>query len=369
MAGKNAQPPAEAKLQVSSEQCGTTAWAFDLDAGRRPFCHEAWWRLDVGKEVVIPVVKSRTKARAEKSAAIEELAEKLARAEIAVLTEYRGLSVAHLQDLRSRLRQAQVEYVVTKNTLVRFAAERTGRTGIVQDLEGPTAVAFGSDPVMAAKALQDFVRINKLLVLKAAVLGERRLEPREVEQLASLPPVDVLRARTFGMIVSPLQRTVSILSAPLASLARVVEAHRKQLEESGGEATEGGDMATVDDLVQSLSELKVLDLANLVKQLEEKWGVSAAAVAAPAAAAPTSGPAAPVAPVEEKTEFDVILQNFGDKKIEVIKVVRELTSLGLKEAKDLVEAAPKPVLEGATKDAANNAAQKLRAAGATVEVK
>jgi large subunit ribosomal protein L7/L12 len=326
------------------------------------------WDLDVGKEVVIPVVKSHAKARAEKSAAIEVLAEKLARAEIAVLTEYRGLSVAHLQDLRSRLRQAQVEYVVTKNTLVRFAAERTGRTGIVQDLEGPTAVAFGSDPVMAAKALQDYVRINKLLVLKAAVLGERRLEPREVEQLASLPPADVLRARTFGMIVSPLQRTVSVLSAPLASLARVVEAHRKQLEESGGEATEGGDMATVDDLVQSLSELKVLDLANLVKQLEEKWGVSAAAVAAPAAAAPT-GPAAPVAPVEEKTEFDVILQNFGDKKIEVIKVVRELTNLGLKEAKDLVEAAPKPVLEGATKDAANNAAQKLRAAGATVEVK
>jgi large subunit ribosomal protein L7/L12 len=370
MAGELAQPPAEAKPNVSFACCGVADRAFDLDAGRRPFCCAPLRDPDPGKEVVIPVVKSHAKARAEKSAAIEELAEKLARAEIAVLTEYRGLSVANLHDLRSRLRQAGVEYLVTKNTLVRFAAERTGRTSIVQDLDGPTAIAFGSDPVMAAKALQDYVRTNKLLILKAAVLGDRRLEPRDVEQLASLPPAEELRARTFGMIVSPLQRTVSILAAPLASLARVLDAYRKQLEEAaGGAATEGGDMATVDELVQNLSDLKVLDLANHVKQLEEKWGVSAAAVAAPVAAAAAGGPAPAAAAVEEKTEFDVILQNFGDKKIEVIKVVRELTSLGLKEAKDLVEAAPKPVLEGAAKDVANNAAQKLRAAGATVEVK
>jgi large subunit ribosomal protein L7/L12 len=129
-------------------------------------------------------------------------------------------------------------------------------------------------------------------------------------------------------------------------------------------------MATVDDLVKNLGELKVLDLANLVKRLEEEWGVSAAAVAAPVAvgAAVSADGGGAAAPVEAQTEFDVVLKDFGAKKIEVIKVVRELTNLGLKEAKDLVEAAPKPVLEGVAKDAADAAAGKLRDAGATVDV-
>jgi large subunit ribosomal protein L7/L12 len=315
------------------------------------------------------VAKTRTRARADKAQAIDALAERLHSAEFAALTEYRGLSVADLQDLRGRLRPVGVEYVVAKNTLARFAAERSGRAVIVDDLVGPTAIAFGADAVGTAKALHDYARANRAFVLKSALLGDRRLTPAEVDQLASLPPVDQLRARTFGMIVSPLQRTVSVLLAPLAGLARVLDAHRQQLEETG---TGGGEsMATVDELVQSLGELKVLDLANLVKALEEKWGVSAAAVAAPAAVAAggDGAAAAAAAPAEEQTEFDVLLQDFGPKKIEVIKAVRELTSLGLKEAKDLVEAAPKPVLEGVAKDAADSAAEKLRAAGATVELR
>ena len=129
-------------------------------------------------------------------------------------------------------------------------------------------------------------------------------------------------------------------------------------------------MATIDELVQNLGDLKVLDLANLVKRLEEEWGVSAAAVAAPMAVGAAAGGdgAAAAAPAEAQTEFDVVLKDFGAKKIEVIKVVRELTNLGLKEAKDLVEAAPKPILEGVAKDAADSAAGKLRDAGATVDV-
>ena len=317
------------------------------------------------------MAKSRVRARAEKDDAIDGLVDRLARAEIAVLTEYRGLSVADLQELRGRLRPLGVEYVVAKNTLARFAAERTGRTGIVADLIGPTAIAFGADPVATAKALQDYTRVNRTFLLKSALLGDRRIDPKEVEQLATLPPADQLRGRVFGMIVSPLQSTVSILSAPLASLARLLAARREQLEE-GGEAAAGGEanMATIDELVQSLGEMKVLDLANLVKRLEEEWGVSAAAVAAPVAAgAGTAGDgAAAAAPAEAQTEFDVVLKDFGAKKIEVIKVVRELTNLGLKEAKDLVEAAPKPVLEGVAKDAADAAAGKLRDAGATVDV-
>jgi large subunit ribosomal protein L7/L12 len=318
------------------------------------------------------MAKSRVKARAEKDDAIDTLVERLARAEIAVLTEYRGLSVADLQDLRGRLRPVGVDYIVAKNTLARFAAERTGRTGIMPDLVGPTAIAFGADPVATARALQDYTRVNRTFLLKAALLGDQRIDPKEVEQLATLPPAEQLRGRVFGMIVSPLQRTVNLLSAPLASLARLIEARRTQLEE-GSEAAEaqgvGTSVASIDELVKNLGELKVHDLAKLVKRLEEEWGVSAAAVAAPAAVAAGGGDgAAAVAPVEAQTEFDVVLKDFGAKKIEVIKVVRELTNLGLKEAKDLVEAAPKPVLEAVARDAADAAAGKLRDAGATVDV-
>lgn len=120
-------------------------------------------------------------------------------------------------------------------------------------------------------------------------------------------------------------------------------------------------------VVDYLSSLSVLDIANLTKALESKWGVSAAAPVAVAAAAPGAAPAA--AAVEEKTEFDVVLASMGAKKIDVIKEVRAITGLGLKEAKDLVEGAPKPVKTGVSKDEAASIKAKLEAAGAVVEVK
>jgi large subunit ribosomal protein L7/L12 len=127
-------------------------------------------------------------------------------------------------------------------------------------------------------------------------------------------------------------------------------------------------MADLNKIVDDLSALTVLEAAELKKLLEEKWGVTAAA-AAPVFAAAAAGPAAPAEPVEEQTEFTVVLKDGGPKKINVIKVVRTLTSLGLKEAKDLVEGAPQNVVEGVSKDAANDAKAKLEAEGATVEVK
>jgi large subunit ribosomal protein L7/L12 len=120
------------------------------------------------------------------------------------------------------------------------------------------------------------------------------------------------------------------------------------------------------DFIQQIDSLTVLELNNLVKALEEHYGVSAAAAAAPAAAA---GGAAVAAPVEEKTEFDVVLKAAGEKKINVIKAVREVTSLGLKEAKDLVESAPATVKEAVSKDEAAAIKKKFEEAGATVEIK
>ncbi len=121
-----------------------------------------------------------------------------------------------------------------------------------------------------------------------------------------------------------------------------------------------------EEFIQQIDTMTVLELNNLVKALEEHYGVSAAAaVAAPAG----GGAAAAAAPVEEKTEFDVVLKSAGDKKINVIKAVREVTSLGLKEAKDLVESAPANIKEGVSKDEAESIKKKFEEAGATVEIK
>ena len=121
---------------------------------------------------------------------------------------------------------------------------------------------------------------------------------------------------------------------------------------------------TKDEIVEALKAMPALELSELVHELEDVFGVSAAAPVAVAAA-----PAAGAAPAEEKTNFDVVLEGFGENKIQVIKVVRELTSLGLKEAKTLVESAPKAVLEGAKKEDAEAAKEKLEAAGAAVSLK
>ncbi|MFF4275911.1 50S ribosomal protein L7/L12 [Streptomyces sp. NPDC001536] len=121
-----------------------------------------------------------------------------------------------------------------------------------------------------------------------------------------------------------------------------------------------------EELLEQFESLTLIELSEFVKAFEEKFDVTAAAAVAVAA---PGAPGAPVEAAEEKDEFDVILAGAGDKKIQVIKVVRELTSLGLKEAKDLVDGAPKPVLEKVNKEAADKAAESLKAAGASVEVK
>jgi len=125
---------------------------------------------------------------------------------------------------------------------------------------------------------------------------------------------------------------------------------------------------TKEDVVEFISNMRVLELSELIKEFEEKFGVSAAAPVAMMAGAPAAGGEAAAA-AEEKTEFDVILTSAGDKKIGVIKEVRAVTSLGLKEAKDLVEGAPQPIKEGVSKDEAADIKAKIEAAGGTVEIK
>ncbi len=128
-------------------------------------------------------------------------------------------------------------------------------------------------------------------------------------------------------------------------------------------------MATKEEILDAISNMTVLELSELLSEFEERFGVTAAAPVAVAAAAPAAGGGDGGGDAEEKTSFDVVLTDAGDKKIQVIKEVRGLTSLGLKEAKDLVESAPKAVLEGVSKDDADKAKEALEAAGGSVEVK
>ncbi len=240
------------------------------------------------------------------------------------------------------------------------------------DLEGPTAIAFGYEDPTAQKSLNDYLRTARLLAVKAALIGDRRLTREDIGRLAELPPRDVVLGQTLGSVVAPLSSFLMVLAATLQNVIGVLEARRQQLEESGANGAVGEDTGMVnEELISSLEKMTVLDLVELKKTLEERWGVTAAVAMAPAGAGAVAAPggdgAAAVA--EEQTEFDVILNDFGANKINVIKAVRELTSLGLKEAKDLVEAAPKPIREGVNRDEADTAAAKLREAGATVDVK
>jgi large subunit ribosomal protein L7/L12 len=312
----------------------------------------------------------KAEVREQKEQTVGDLADKFSRSQIVIVTDYRGLTVSEMSALRGRLRQAGAEYQVAKNTLTRFAAKQAGLTGLVDDLVGPSAIAFGfDDPAALAKSLQEYLRAARTspLVIKGGVLGDRRVTADEIGRIAELPPRDVVLGQTLGSVVAPLTSFLMVVTAPLQNVIGVIEARRQQLEESG--ATQEGTGVANDELIASIEKMSVLDLVELKKALEDRWGVTAAVAMAPAAAAAGGDGAAAAAPAEEQTEFDVVLGNFGANKIAVIKVVRELTSLGLKEAKDLVEAAPKAVKEGVPKDEAEAAAAKLREAGATVDVK
>jgi large subunit ribosomal protein L10 len=177
-----------------------------------------------------------TPQRLAKERQVDELADKLERSTLAIFTDYRGLRVADLTNLRNRLRPVGVEYTVAKNTLTRFAAERLGRGAIVGDLEGPTAIAFAyEDPAAATKALQDFIRATRSpLSIKAGLLGSQRLAGEEVVRIAELPGKDELRARLVGAVASPMSSLVGMMNAVLSNLAYALDERSRQL--SGGES-------------------------------------------------------------------------------------------------------------------------------------
>jgi ribosomal protein L7/L12 len=396
-----------------------------------------------------------------KVAVVDEVRTRIGDASASIVSEYRGLSVAELAELRRNLAAVGGDYRIFKNTLVRRAIDGGEYQPLSEYLSGPSALTFVQGDVSAvAKALKDFARSNPLLVIKGGLADGSLLSSSDLAALADLPPRDVLLARLAGALAAPMQQMAGLLQALPRNLAYGISALIEQREAGGEKLPEATEAAapeapagpklqprpptprprprprpklqprsrrkpsrsrkpplprrlppkplrpttqpnsstqhsapaprptrptahdrrkerkaitmagtlTKDQILDGIAELTVIQLSELLKDFEERFGVTAAApVAVAAAAAPAGGDAG--GGEEEKVEFDVVLTAAGDKKIQVIKEVRALTSLGLKEAKDLVEAAPKPVLEKVNKDDAEKAKAALEAAGATVEVK
>ena len=170
--------------------------------------------------------------RDQKEAVVEQLTERLKQADTLLVADYRGLTMPQIDGLRSRLLESGARFTVVKNTLTRRAAEAAGSEALLTLLEGPSAIAFldaDGDMVAAAKALADAARETRVLAIRGGVLEGRALTAAEVESLATLPPVDVLRGQVLGAIVAPLTSFAALLNAPLQDLVGLIDARIEQL--------------------------------------------------------------------------------------------------------------------------------------------
>ncbi len=306
----------------------------------------------------------------QKSVVVSDLHEKFARARLAVVTECGGMPVNQVTALRHKLRDAQAELKVVKNSLAARAAEGTSLLPVVSLFKGQVAVVIGyDDPVLPAKILRDFIKHEKCdekILWRGGVIEGKTLEPAQLIATADLPSKEILLSMLLSAMQGPLRGMAGVLQGILRGFAAVLLAIQDKKKGEGEMAATEAKLSK-EDILGAVESMTVLELSELVKGFEEKFGVTAAAPVA--VAAPAAGDAGASA-AEEKDAFDVVLAGVpADKKIQVIKVVREITGLGLKEAKDLVEGAPKAVKEGAAKDEAETIKKKLTDVGATVEVK
>ena len=174
--------------------------------------------------------------KSEKERVVAELTERLRTSETLIVADYRGLTNAEIDGLRSKLIEHGARFAVVKNTLTRRAAEAAGADALLALLEGPSAIAFvesDGDPAAVAKALRDAATSTKILAIRGGVLEGVAMSADEVESLAKLPPADVLRAQLVGAIVSPLTTIVALVAAPLRDLVGLIDARIEQLQEQG----------------------------------------------------------------------------------------------------------------------------------------
>jgi large subunit ribosomal protein L7/L12 len=311
--------------------------------------------------------------KTDKNEAVVTMHERFVSARIAIVTECAGMPVNQVNDLRKRLRQAKANLHVVKNTLAIRAIGGTPLVPLQAFFKGQSAIVIGyDDPVLPAKVIRDFIKSEKCeekLQLKGAILDGNELDPARISSVADLPSRPELLSMLLSAFQGPIRGFVGVLGQIVRSIVAVLAAIQENKTQKGdGEMSATETKISKEDFIKAIEGMSVLELSDLVKGLEDRFGVTAAAPVGVVTAAAGAAGAAPAA--EEKTEFTVVLGGApADKKIQVIKVVREITGLGLKEAKDLVEAAPKPVKEGVTKEESETIKKKLQDVGATVEVK
>ena len=250
-----------------------------------------------------------------------------------------------------------------------LAADGTPMAGIKEHFKGALSVAIGyDDPALPAKILRDFIakeKRDKKMRITVGMVDGNVLDAARIKAVAELPSRPVLLAMLLSAMQGPVRGIMFTLSGVIRKFIGVIVAVQEKKKGEGEMPTAEGKL-TQEEILKAIDVMPVLELSELVKTMESRYGVTAAA---PVAAGAAAGGGAAAAPAEEKTAFDVILTSAGDKKIQVIKVVREVTNLGLKEAKDLVEAAPKPVKTGLTKEEAETIKKKLEEQGAKTEIK
>ena len=179
--------------------------------------------------------------RDQKEQVVEELTARLRAAETLLVADYRGLTMPQIDELRTRLLESGARFTVVKNTLTRRAAEEAGAEALLALLEGPTAIAFieaDGDMVAVAKALTDSARTTRILAIRGGILDGSPIGEEEVKNLATLPPLDVLRGQVLGSITAPLMTVVGLISAPVRDLIGLIDARIEQLKEQGDTSAE-----------------------------------------------------------------------------------------------------------------------------------
>ena len=317
---------------------------------------------------------------------VAELREELASSRTLIVSEYRGLKVKEIAEIRRALRKQDV--TLSRRQEPADAHRRRGSVGEALGplLTGPTAIAFGNDEAGTAKAVLDATRpYNRIVQITGGVLGDPAIDADGVTRLAALPSREVLLAQLAGAMQAPVATLAGLFAAPLRNLGYALQqvADQKAAAPTARSRpsptthptrpARQGDHPMAPDPGPAARGDRQDDRPRAVRvhqAFEERFGVTAAApVAAAAAPAAGGGAAEAAAAAEEQTEFTATLTEIGPNKIPVIKVVRELTGLGLKEAKDLVDAAPKAVKEGVARDEAEKIKAALEEQGAKVEIK
>lgn len=312
----------------------------------------------------------------EKKEKVKWLEENFLRSSAVFVVDYRGLATDELTTFRRKLRESNALFKVVKNTLARLGAERANLKTLHLLFVGPTAIVFAlGDIVVPARIIKEFTEEHPNLKIKGGFLSGALLDAQRVTSLAELPDRNTLLVQFLSQLTAPLVQFMGALTWPLQSFlfllnsiidqkkggSSMATAPKEEIKKEAGEKVSKKDM-----IIKAIQEMNILELSELVKELEERFGVKAAT---PQVAVSTAAPSAQKKEEEEKTEFDVILADVGAKKIQVIKEVRKITSLGLKEAKDLVESAPKPIKQGVSKEEAQKVKETLEAVGAKVEIK